>query len=142
MKNKKKVATQISNFFALFNATFTVNEVFQNVAEKYDVMNDAMSLGIHRLWKDCFINRLGPADNTQLLDVAGGTGDIAFRFLNYVKQYNIKNCHVTVTDINPSMLEVGKSRSRALQHNPETISWQEGNSTVLLLTAETIQILL
>lgn len=103
------------------------------MAEKYDVMNDAMSLGIHRLWKDCFINRLGPADNTQLLDVAGGTGDIAFRFLNYVKQYHKKNCHVTVTDINPSMLEVGKSRSRILQHNPETISWQEGD--ILLLHA-------
>jgi 2-methoxy-6-polyprenyl-1,4-benzoquinol methylase len=56
-----------------------VYEVFENVADKYDIMNDAMSLGIHRLWKDAFMERLGPTHGTRLLDVAGGTGDIAFR---------------------------------------------------------------
>ena len=54
--------------------SFSVYEVFKNVAEDYDLMNDAMSMGIHRLWKDHFIKRLGPLPGTQLIDVAGGTG--------------------------------------------------------------------
>ncbi|XP_064613372.1 ubiquinone/menaquinone biosynthesis C-methyltransferase UbiE-like [Liolophura sinensis] len=62
-----------------------VYEVFENVAEKYDLMNDAMSGGIHRLWKDCFVRRLGPVPGSKLIDVAGGTGDIAFRCLDYSK---------------------------------------------------------
>ncbi|CAL4068277.1 unnamed protein product [Meganyctiphanes norvegica] len=61
-----------------------VHGVFQNVAEKYDVMNDLMSGGIHRVWKDHFISTLCPRPNTKLLDVAGGTGDIAFRFIDHV----------------------------------------------------------
>ncbi|XP_059171699.1 2-methoxy-6-polyprenyl-1,4-benzoquinol methylase, mitochondrial-like [Physella acuta] len=61
-----------------------VYEVFENVASKYDLMNDAMSAGIHRVWKDTFIERFAPSPGTKLLDVAGGTGDIAFRFLRYV----------------------------------------------------------
>ncbi|KAM9743380.1 2-methoxy-6-polyprenyl-1,4-benzoquinol methylase, mitochondrial [Menidia menidia] len=61
-----------------------VYKVFENVAEKYDVMNDAMSLGIHRLWKDMLLHVMHPQPGTRLLDVAGGTGDIAFRFLDYV----------------------------------------------------------
>lgn len=51
-----------------------MHKVFENVANKYDLMNDAMSVGIHRLWKDIFIHRLSPTENTKLLDVAGGTG--------------------------------------------------------------------
>jgi len=51
-----------------------VDAVFQNVAEKYDLMNDSMSFGVHRLWKDIFIRRLDPGPGTQLVDVAGGTG--------------------------------------------------------------------
>lgn len=51
-----------------------VHKVFENVAEKYDIMNDAMSLGIHRVWKDIFVQRLSPTEDTKLLDVAGGTG--------------------------------------------------------------------
>ncbi|WAR01661.1 COQ5-like protein [Mya arenaria] len=117
-----------------------VYEVFKNVAEKYDLMNDAMSVGVHRLWKDHFIRRMAPLPGTKLLDVAGGTGDIAFRFLNYVKSrddnspqdvftdlssssessdenglpsHNLRShdCHVTVCDINQSMLEVGQGRA-------------------------------
>ena len=53
-------------------------------------------------------------------------GDIAFRFLNYIKEYDIKDSHVTVTDINSHMLEVGKIRSKALNHDPNNIDWQEG----------------
>ncbi|XP_054628982.1 2-methoxy-6-polyprenyl-1,4-benzoquinol methylase, mitochondrial [Dunckerocampus dactyliophorus] len=62
-----------------------VYKVFENVAHKYDVMNDAMSLGIHRLWKDALLHAMHPQPGTRLLDVAGGTGDIAFRFLDYVR---------------------------------------------------------
>lgn len=58
----------------LYHSYFVVYNVFETVAEKYDVMNDAMSLGIHRIWKDIFIERLGPCHGTKLLDVAGGTG--------------------------------------------------------------------
>ena len=58
-----------------------VHGVFSNVARKYDVMNDAMSLGIHRLWKDAMMDWLAPRPGQRLLDVAGGTGDIAFRFI-------------------------------------------------------------
>lgn len=58
-----------------------VYEVFHRVADSYDLMNDLMSGGMHRYWKDVFIQRLSPSDGTELLDAAGGTGDIAFRFL-------------------------------------------------------------
>ncbi|CAH1380604.1 hypothetical protein MTP99_005534 [Tenebrio molitor] len=105
-----------------------VYSVFENVATNYDKMNDAMSMGVHRIWKDIFMCRLGPTANTNLLDMAGGTGDIAFRFLNYVKNENIeKSCHVTVSDINENMLEVGKTRSKALNHDPTLISWERAD---------------
>ena len=83
-----------------------VKGVFSNVAPKYDIMNDVMSFGIHRLWKDKFISMLNPKDNGKLLDVAGGTGDIAFRFLKAAR-----NGHVTVCDINPEMLREGYKNS-------------------------------
>lgn len=83
-----------------------VGKVFTNVSSKYDIMNDAMSLGIHRLWKDRMIAALNPRAGSKLLDVAGGTGDIAFRFLE-----NAKNANVTVCDINADMLAEGKKRS-------------------------------
>ncbi|AWP07599.1 putative 2-methoxy-6-polyprenyl-1-4-benzoquinol methylase mitochondrial [Scophthalmus maximus] len=62
-----------------------VYKVFENVAQNYDVMNDAMSLGIHRLWKDTLLHVMNPQPGARLLDVAGGTGDIAFRFLEYIR---------------------------------------------------------
>ncbi|KAK5909455.1 hypothetical protein CesoFtcFv8_003383 [Champsocephalus esox] len=62
-----------------------VYKVFENVAQKYDTMNDAMSLGVHRLWKDTLLHVMHPQRGVRLLDVAGGTGDIAFRFLEYVR---------------------------------------------------------
>ncbi|XP_066149231.1 2-methoxy-6-polyprenyl-1,4-benzoquinol methylase, mitochondrial [Euwallacea fornicatus] len=105
-----------------------VNEVFHNVFKDYDIMNDVLSFGIHRIWKDYFVSKLGPVADTKLLDVAGGTGDIVFRFLNYVKEYDLKNCHVTILDINADMLEVGKEKSKVLKHDPELITWQEGNA--------------
>ncbi|PIA13409.1 UbiE/COQ5 methyltransferase [Coemansia reversa NRRL 1564] len=88
-----------------------VRNVFSSVASNYDMMNDAMSLGIHRLWKDHFMRNMAPTPGAKLLDVAGGTGDIAHRFLNY--QDNI-NCDSTSTvhmvDINPDMLREGERR--------------------------------
>merc|ERR1719466_166240 len=91
-----------------------VLNVFHSVADTYDLMNDAMSLGIHRLWKDDFITKLDPGPTTKLLDVAGGTGDIAFRFLDRVGKSALakgSGARVTVLDINGSMLKVGESRA-------------------------------
>ncbi|XP_076637345.1 ubiquinone biosynthesis protein COQ3, mitochondrial [Colletes latitarsis] len=109
-----------------------VNEVytvFEKVANSYDQMNDAMSLGIHRIWKDIFIQRLGPTHGSKLLDSAGGTGDIAFRYLRYLKNSpNPKDLKssVTVCDINENMLDVGKSRAKAqgwTNQNNVQIDW-------------------
>ncbi|KAK9886325.1 hypothetical protein WA026_015837 [Henosepilachna vigintioctopunctata] len=108
-----------------------VHKVFQDVARNYDKMNDAMSFGIHRIWKDIFMMRLAPTKNTKLLDVAGGTGDIAFRFLNYMKHSNCEECHVVVSDINENMLKVGKQRSEDLKYNPKLISWQQADAESL-----------
>ncbi|KAG0182845.1 2-hexaprenyl-6-methoxy-1,4-benzoquinone methyltransferase [Apophysomyces sp. BC1034] len=78
-----------------------VHKVFANVASKYDVMNDAMSMGIHRVWKDQFIRTMAPGPGTKLLDVAGGTGKNIHRD---------STAQVTMVDINPHMLEEGKKR--------------------------------
>eukprot|EP00088_Acartia_fossae_P031506 TRINITY_DN32378_c0_g1_i1.p1 TRINITY_DN32378_c0_g1~~TRINITY_DN32378_c0_g1_i1.p1 ORF type:complete len:285 (+),score=-12.68 TRINITY_DN32378_c0_g1_i1:29-883(+) len=111
----------------------SVLNVFHSVADSYDLMNDAMSLGIHRVWKDTFIQRLGPGPRTKLLDVAGGTGDISFRFLDKVGKEALAQedgASVTVFDINKSMLTVGKSRSEKLGHT-QGISWVEGDAQSL-----------
>jgi len=68
-----------------------VNDVFSNVASKYDIMNDVMSAGVHRCWKKRFIEKLDPMPNTKLLDVAGGTGDISFQFIDYFKGLYLSN---------------------------------------------------
>jgi len=85
-----------------------VKGVFDSVADKYDLMNDVMSMGVHRLWKNSLIDSLNPRPDMHLLDVAGGTGDIAFRFLDAAQ-----NGYVTVCDINAEMLRVGKDRAAA-----------------------------
>jgi demethylmenaquinone methyltransferase / 2-methoxy-6-polyprenyl-1,4-benzoquinol methylase len=82
-----------------------VRAVFDSVAPRYDLMNDLMSLGIHRLWKAIFINDLRPAANLTLLDLAGGTGDIAFGWLKK------GGGPVLLTDINSAMLSVGRDRA-------------------------------
>jgi 2-methoxy-6-polyprenyl-1,4-benzoquinol methylase len=120
-----------------------VNEVFDSVAEKYDLMNDVMSFGLHRLWKNEFIKQIEPTEDMKLIDVAGGTGDIAFRFLNYLK-YNSAdtqtpivgddtdtNYTVTVCDINKNMLEVGKRRAVEIGYE-KRIQWKEGNAENLI----------
>jgi demethylmenaquinone methyltransferase/2-methoxy-6-polyprenyl-1,4-benzoquinol methylase len=89
-----------------------VNAVFASVAERYDLMNDLMSGGLHRLWKDDFISMLAPPKSDRpfrLIDVAGGTGDIAARFLNR----GGAGCRAVLCDISPEMLGVGKRRFEA-----------------------------
>ncbi|MCK0069397.1 MULTISPECIES: bifunctional demethylmenaquinone methyltransferase/2-methoxy-6-polyprenyl-1,4-benzoquinol methylase UbiE [Kordiimonas] len=83
-----------------------VKGVFNSVADKYDVMNDAMSMGIHRVWKNSLIDTVNPRRKMHLLDMAGGTGDIAFRFLDASPESS-----VTVCDINAEMLRVGRDRA-------------------------------
>ncbi|KAI8930328.1 ubiE/COQ5 methyltransferase family-domain-containing protein [Entophlyctis helioformis] len=118
--------------------TSTSRTGVQEVAGKYDVMNDFMSAGVHRLWKDHYIRTLGPTASTRLLDVAGGTGDIAFRFLDHIRQANgggsdaaaLGSAHVTVVDINPAMLAVGRERAIKLGYPADSphIDFQEGNA--------------
>lgn len=111
-----------------------VYEVFENVASNYDKMNDAMSFCIHRMWKDIFIQRLAPTHGTNLLDVAGGTGDIAFRYLTYLKNLAKQGSpatfqsSVTVCDINQAMLDVGKERGKKLDLTDSEINWIQGDA--------------
>ncbi|KFH46086.1 2-methoxy-6-polyprenyl-1,4-benzoquinol methylase-like protein [Hapsidospora chrysogenum ATCC 11550] len=113
--------------------------VFTNVAESYDKMNDLMSLGVHRLWKDYFVSSLNPGATNpigqpqRVLDVAGGTGDIAFRMLHHSHVLNGNpNIHVTISDINPAMLEVGRQRSLSLAAQQQSsLSFLEANAEKL-----------
>ena len=84
-----------------------VTKVFEEVLHKYDLMNDLMSLGIHRIWKRTFVNFLNPQKNTRLIDVASGTGDIAKLFLDKI----IYNGSVCCLDENKGMLEISKKKS-------------------------------
>jgi demethylmenaquinone methyltransferase/2-methoxy-6-polyprenyl-1,4-benzoquinol methylase len=99
-----------------------VGQVFSSVARNYDLMNDAMSGGMHRLWKDQFVRRIKPRPGEAFLDMAGGTGDIAFRM-------HAKGAHVTVSDINPDMLAVGMQRAE--KRGLTGLSWSEQNAEVL-----------
>lgn len=89
-----------------------VAQVFDRVAGRYDLMNDVMSMGVHRLWKRALIERLRPRKNMHLLDVAGGTGDIAARFLNRAGRDPARwgEARATLCDINPAMLFQGRDR--------------------------------
>ena len=86
-----------------------VDGVFSNVAGKYDLMNDLISFGVHRLWKNEFCNMI-PNMDSKILDVAGGTGDISFKLKEKGKVQN-KNTHIVVSDINQEMLEICQSRA-------------------------------
>lgn len=102
--------------------TELVRGVFDSVAGKYDLMNDLMSGGIHRLWKSAMIDWLAPRPGQRFIDVGGGTGDIACRILD-----RASGSHVTVCDLTPAMLEAG--RDRALdQGRLEGLSWVSGNA--------------
>lgn len=118
--------------------------VFSSVASSYDTMNDLMSLGIHRLWKDHFIRNLNPGRNPltsntaqekgwNILDIAGGTGDIAFGMLDHASTIN-NDAHtkVTVADINPQMLAEGRKRALATPYaRSNRLSFVEANAEKL-----------
>lgn len=102
-----------------------VRGVFGSVASKYDVMNDAMSLGIHRIWKDAMMDWLAPRAGQRLLDVAGGTGDISFRFLK-----RAGHGHATVLDLTELMLVEGRKRAEA-ESMADSLDWVVGDAMAL-----------
>ena len=102
--------------------TAMVGDVFRRVARRYDLMNDLMSGGLHRLWKDHFVRRVRPRAGEAILDMAGGTGDIAFRMAR-------AGARATVADINPAMLEVGQKR--AASRGIDGLAWAEENAESL-----------
>lgn len=99
--------------------TQRVRGVFSSVASSYDLMNDLMSGGQHRLWKDMFVRKVRPRPGESILDMAGGTGDIAFRMAR-------SGAAITVADINPEMLAVGVERAR--KRHIEGLVWSEENA--------------
>ena len=105
-----------------------VREVFSSVAARYDLMNDVMSGGVHRIWKDAMVEWLNPRPGWRTLDVAGGTGDIAFRIAE-MAQARGGNAAVTVLDINAAMLDEG--RRRATRKNQGGVEWVCGDAEKL-----------
>ncbi|KKK90166.1 hypothetical protein LCGC14_2725800, partial [marine sediment metagenome] len=102
-----------------------VHGVFTNVASKYDIMNDVMSVGIHRLWKDAMMDWLAPRPGQRLLDVAGGTGDIAFRFLK-----RAPSAQAIVLDMTEQMLVAGRKRAEA-ERLADHLNWVVGDAMAL-----------
>ena len=102
-----------------------VQGVFTSVASKYDIMNDVMSVGIHRVWKDAMMDWLAPRPGQKLLDVAGGTGDISFRFLK-----RAGSGHSTVLDLTESMLVAGRQRAEA-DDMADSLDWVVGDAMKL-----------
>jgi 2-methoxy-6-polyprenyl-1,4-benzoquinol methylase len=131
-----------------------VGQVFRSVAPSYDIMNDLMSVGMHRLWKDHLVKSLAPFPGMKHLDVAGGTGDIAFRVLEAIKVAERRITHherwpsstepkegsaqhvtdrppagsVVVCDINESMLKEGEKKAVHRSITPEEMQWIVGNA--------------
>ena len=103
-----------------------VKDVFNSVAKNYDVMNDLMSMGVHRLWKDALMDWLAPQPSQTLLDLAGGTGDVALRFLKR------GGGDVKIIDINEEMLQAGQKRS-VMRPYADRLSWIVGNAEALPL---------
>lgn len=102
-----------------------VHEVFTSVASRYDLMNDLMSAGIHRIWKDAMMDWLAPRSGQRLLDVAGGTGDVAFRFLK-----RAPGSSAVVCDMTESMLREGRKRAEAAQLD-DALDWVVGDAMAL-----------
>ncbi|XP_039157477.1 LOW QUALITY PROTEIN: 2-methoxy-6-polyprenyl-1,4-benzoquinol methylase, mitochondrial-like [Eucalyptus grandis] len=121
-----------------------VGNVFTSVASTYDLMNDLMSAGLHRLWKDRLVSKLHPFPGMKHLDVAGGTGDVAFRILEDInstrhralqdatEDYLHEETQIYICDINPNMLNVGKKRAieRGFGDN-KALRWVEGDAEAL-----------
>ncbi|RVT81929.1 bifunctional demethylmenaquinone methyltransferase/2-methoxy-6-polyprenyl-1,4-benzoquinol methylase UbiE [Rhodobacteraceae bacterium CCMM004] len=102
-----------------------VHGVFSSVASRYDVMNDLMSAGVHRLWKDAMMDWLAPRSGQRLLDVAGGTGDIAFRFLS-----RAPGAEAVVLDLTEAMLTEGRKRAAAARL-ADRLDWTVGDAMAL-----------
>ena len=111
-----------------------VHGVFTRVASKYDIMNDVMSVGIHRIWKDAMMDWLAPRPGTRLLDVAGGTGDVSFRYLK-----RAPGAHATVLDMTESMLVEGRQRAEA-DRMAEHLDWVVGDAMALPFPANTFDV--
>ena len=105
--------------------TRRVGKVFSSVARRYDLMNDLMSGGMHRLWKDRFVARVKPRAGEEILDMAGGTGDVAFRMAR-------RGARVTIADINADMLKIGMER--ADRHGLTELGWKVENAEKLSFT--------
>ncbi|KAK9451850.1 ubiE/COQ5 methyltransferase family-domain-containing protein [Limtongia smithiae] len=123
-----------------------VHEVFSSVASSYDVMNDVMSMGIHRLWKDHFVSKLDPGCHPggkplSILDVAGGTGDIAFRMLDWAAEvHNDHQSKVLVVDINEDMLKEGEKRSLSTKYaDGSRLAFKVQNAEILDAVADNSQ---
>jgi demethylmenaquinone methyltransferase / 2-methoxy-6-polyprenyl-1,4-benzoquinol methylase len=114
-----------------------VNEIFASVASRYDLMNDLMSAGLHRLWKRRMVKQIPLQRGMHLLDMAGGTGDITFRFLERAKEKGI-SVSATVSDINAAMLEEGRKRAidRGILKN---IDFKEANAEKLPFADESFE---
>ncbi len=102
-----------------------VQAVFDRVATRYDLMNDAMSGGLHHHWKDRLLDTLKPTPDMHLLDVAGGTGDVGFRFLER------GGGHVTISDLNEEMLGVGHARAIDRNLDASRLDWLHANAEAL-----------
>jgi demethylmenaquinone methyltransferase/2-methoxy-6-polyprenyl-1,4-benzoquinol methylase len=109
----------------LQNKKGLVQNVFDQVYDKYDLMNDFISLGVHRLWKKNMINMMNPSNNQKLIDVACGTGDIAKLFLNNVNEY----AEITCVDPNKGMIKKGKEKLNQYKN----LNWVEAPAEKLPL---------
>jgi demethylmenaquinone methyltransferase/2-methoxy-6-polyprenyl-1,4-benzoquinol methylase len=116
--------------------TARVRDVFAAVADRYDLMNDLMSGGLHRLWKNRLVAMMDPRPGQALLDVAGGTGDIAFRCARRTDG----QARVTVCDINPAMLRAGRARTadHGWLHGENGIAWLAGNAETLPVASRSV----
>ena len=108
-----------------------VRGVFNSVARRYDLMNDLMSMGVHRLWKDAFVSQLGPAPRMHIVDCAGGTGDVAFRMVERSRRGS-GAAHVTIVDVNGEMLRAGQTRHEAKKLRAH-LDWISGDAEALPL---------
>lgn len=112
-----------------------VQDVFSNVASRYDLMNDAMSMGVHRVWKDAMMDWIAPRAGTNLLDVAGGTGDISFRYLKRAKG----PAEATVLDMTEQMLIEGRRRAEAGDF-ASSLEWVVGDAMQLPFEANSFDV--
>jgi len=114
--------------------TNLVHGVFDSVASNYDIMNDVMSGGLHRVWKDRFVRMIRPRPTDRILDVAGGTGDIAFRLhkkRTTIPTFQSSNHPITICDLTPAMLAEGRNRAADRGWTDNDFEWITGNAADL-----------